>query len=152
MKFLQYLKDYIEEKIEQDSEFSAVKFIVNFAFDYNTDLKFPQVNLAYIADYTNDAHETFNEETVDFKGLQITFFAKSTKIGNKNYNAYFSALKICDKLKEILSELKYSRNNKYILSMTKIGSDFVAPYDNTNNLYWGALRYNINIDTNYFKN
>jgi hypothetical protein len=149
LKFLEFLKGYIESSFSSDSDFSNLNMTVNFALDYNPDLKFPQVNIYQLVAENNEAYEVFDNELVSFKGVQITWFAKTTKIAGKNYNAYFSAIKIGEKLEKIFTELKYGNINKNILTMSNVGSSLIQPYDNTNNLYWGVIRYNINLEKNY---
>ena len=135
LKFLEFLKGYIESSFSSDSDFSNLNMTVNFALDYNPDLKFPQVNIYQLVAENNEAYEVFDNELVSFKGVQITWFAKTTKIAGKNYNAYFSAIKIGEKLEKIFTELKYGHTNKNILTMSNVGSSLLQPYDNTNNLY-----------------
>lgn len=149
LKFLEFLKEYIKDKFLEDTDFLGQNMTVNFALDYNPDLKFPQINIYQLAAENNETYEIFNAELVSFNGIQITWFAKATKIAGKNYNAYFSAFKIGEKIKQIFNELKYNNINKNILTMSDVGSTLIEPYDNTNNLYWGVVRYNINLERNY---
>lgn len=149
LNFLEFLKEYIKESFDNDTTYSSVKMIVNFGRDYNPDLAFPQINIYQLADEDNETYSVFNADLVSFKGIQITWFTNSKKIANKNYNSYYSAIKIGEKINQIFNELKYGNINQNILTISMVGSNLIEPYDNTNNLYWGAVRYNINLEKNY---
>lgn len=149
LSFLEYLKEYIKDSFDNDTTYSAVDMIVNFGRDYNPDLSFPQINIYQLADEDNEAYSVFNADLVSFKGIQITWFTDAKKIANKKYNSYYSAIKIGEKISQIFNELKYGSENANILTMSRVGSNLIEPYDNTNNLYWGVTRYNINLEKNY---
>lgn len=141
--FTQFIIEYLKSNFEDYS--------VEYGKDYNSEKEFPQITISVLNDEENQQFSDFQDERVTSCGLQVNWFAEATIIDDEIYDAQTSAIMIGDKIKQLFNKLRNERSNSNILTMRRVGTQAINPYDIGSQLYYGTTRFNFNISNPYTK-
>lgn len=140
-KFTEFLITYLEENFDG--------FNIVYGKNYNNEKEFPQIAISILNDEENQQFSDFAGEKVTSCGVQVNWFAEDIMIGDEFYDAYSYTVIIGDKIKEIFNKLRDERINNNILTMRRVGTQAINPYDSGSQLYYGTSRFNFNIANPY---
>lgn len=139
--FYEWIKNYIETKFANDSDFSktSVKVAYLQGNKVTTDTV-PQIIIQIMDDSEVDRYSSFDGENVSSIPLQFNAYAGQMKIGNKMKSAQEASMIFGTKLKVMLNELRENVVNANIMRCRRATMSPALPLIDGSKIYFTATR------------
>lgn len=144
-----WLIEFINDKIANDSDFDGVDFHTQIGYDKDNAKPFPQNIIAGLSDREHTRSTTFDAENANVIAFQLMNFTEIIVVKDKALTPHEAALFIANKMKRYFQELKGIRLNRNILSIRRVGSTMAMPIDEQGLVYVGINRFEL-ITNNYY--
>ena len=141
-KFLNWVKDYLEDSFSNDSDISK-KVIFDLAYKQGntiTTTNTPQIQIQIMDDAEVERYSSFEGENISSIPLQITAYTSQTKINNVMKSAQESSIIFAQKIKTLLNKLRESVVNENIVRCRIATVSPALPLLDGSKVYMTAIR------------
>ena len=139
--FLESMKDYIKNGINQDEEISKTSIIETYdAYTKGHTPQKTEIQFQILDNSEVERYNSFDGANVFYIPLQITIFAFQTKLAGKTCSARETSIRLADKVNNLLDALKVVENNDRVKRVRIMTTSPALPFEDGSKAYTTAIR------------